>query len=269
MVVALLVAALIADIALSIIVHILFKEVEELREHEQNINLELVDLASKNRDISIIQNTLKDNDDTCHKLYVKMENEVDDLEKRLTASHKYFEIKYSGILGNVNDLWTHMDATEKVVLSLSEKTSPESLSTALKTAINSVYGLASAKDKEEINENDANADSKEEQNTAKDVATSDTDISEHKMKEPRYVKCPEDIIVIDLDKRNRHRHFYTYNSKPVSLIPDIPEDKEEINENDSNAGSKEEQNTENDTVTMEQTEDDNIPTFNDPSSIQK
>lgn len=206
MVVALLIAALIADIALSIIVHILFKEVEELREHEQNINLELVDLASKNRDISIIQNTLKDNDDTCHKLYVKMENEVDDLEKRLTASHKYFEIKYSGILGNVNDLWTHMDATEKVVLSLSEK-------------------------------------------------TSNTDTSEHKMKEPRY--------------RYRHRHFYTYNSKPVGPIPDIPEDKEEINENDSNADSKEEQNTAKDVATIEQIKDDDIPTFNDPSSIQK
>ena len=214
MVVALLVAALIADIALSIIVYILFKEVETLREHEQNINLELVDLASKNRDISIIQNTLKDNDDTCYKLYVKMENEVDDLEKRLTASHKYFEIKYSGILGNINNLWTHMDATEKVVLSLSEK-------------------------------------------------TSNTDTSEHKIKEPHY--------------RYRH-HYYTYNSKPVSPIPDIPEDKEEVNENDANADSKEEQNTakfdmkqhtENDSVTIEQIKDDDIPTFNDPSSMQK
>ena len=280
MVVALLVAALIADIALSIIVHILFKEVEELREHEQNINLELVDLASKNRDISIIQNTLKDNDDTCHKLYVKMKNEVDDLEKRLTASHKYFEIKYSGILGNVNDLWTHMDATEKVVLSLSEKTSNTDISEhkmkeALKTAINSVYGLTSAKKVAlSLSEKTSN--------------TSNTNASEHKIKEPHY----------------RHRHFYTYNSKPVSPIPDITDGKEEVNENDSNAGSKEEQNTENsavftgfdygdgeytgyglvvgtnagskeeqntenDAATIEQIKDDDIPTFNDPSSIQK
>ena len=182
MTVAFLVVALIADVALSIIVYILFKEVETLREHEQDIYLELVDLESRNRDSYIIQNTLKDNDDTCHKLYVKMENEVDDLEKRLTASHKYFEIKYSGILGNINNLWTHMDATEKVVLSLSEKTSN----------------------------------------------TSNTNASEHKIKEPHY--------------RYRH-HYYTYNSKPVRPIPDIPDCKEEVNENDANADSKEEQNT--------------------------
>lgn len=205
MVVALLVAALIADIVLLIIVHILFKEVEELREHEQDTNLELADIRSKNLDSAIIQNTLVNNDDASHNLYVKLENEVDDLEKRLTASHKYFEIKYSGILGNINNLWTHMDATEKVVLSLSEK-------------------------------------------------TSNTDTSEHKIKEPHY---------------RYRRHHYTYNSKPVSPIPDIPEDKEEINENDSNAGSKEEQNTENDSVTIEQIKDDDVPTFNDPSSIQK
>lgn len=202
MTVAFLVVALIADVVLLIIVHILFKEVETLREDEQGTHLELMDLASKNRDNYIIQNTLKDNDDTCHKLYVKMENEVDDLEKRLKAEHKYFEIKYSGILGNINDLWTHMDATEKVVLSLSEK-------------------------------------------------ASNADTSEHKMKEPRY------------------RHHYTYNSKPVRPIPDMPEDKEEVNGNDTTADSKEEQNTAEDTVTMEQTEDDDIPTFNDPSSIQK
>ena len=244
MTVALLVIALIADIALLIIVHILFKEVEALREHEQNINLELVDLTSKNRDISIIQNTLKDNDDTCYKLYVKMENEVDDLEKRLTASHKYFEIKYSGILGNINNLWNHMDATEKVVLSLSEK-------------------------------------------------ASNTDTSEHKIKDPLY----------------RYRHHYTYNSKPVIPIPDIPKEeinkndanadsKEEQNivedtlytnnipyyhyvfdptrtvSEDNAEVSKDdnfdiEQNTENDTVTIEQIKDDDIPTFNNPSSIQK
>ena len=246
MTVALLIAALIVNIALSIIVYILFKEVETLREHEQNINLELVDLSSKNRDISMIQNTLKDNDDTCYNLYVELEKEVNDLEKRLTASHKYFEIKYSGILGNINNLWAHMDATEKVVLSLSEK-------------------------------------------------TSNTDASEHKTKEPHY----------------RYRHHYTYNSKPVSPMPDIPDCKEEVNENDANAGSKEEQNivedtlymnnipyyhyvsdstrtvsednaevskdnnfnieqnTENDAVTIEQVKDDDIPTFNDPSSIQK
>lgn len=207
MTVVLLVAALIADIALSIIVYILFKEVETLREHEQDTNLELADLASKNRDSYIIQNTLKDNDDTCHKLYVKMENEVDDLEKRLTASHKYFEIKYSGILGNINNLWNHMDATEKVVLSLSEK--------------------------------------------ASNTDTSDT--SENKMKEPRY----------------RHRHHYTYNSKPVHPIPDIPDCKEEVDENDTNADSEEEQNTAKDAVTIEQINGDDIPTFNDPSSIQK
>lgn len=244
----LVVVALIADVALLIIVHILFREVETLREDEQGTHLELMDLASKNRDNYIIQNTLKDNDDTCHKLYVKMENEVDNLEKRLKAEHKYFEIKYSGILGNINNLWTHMDATEKVVLSLSEK-------------------------------------------------ASNTDTSEHKMKEPRY----------------RYRHHYTYNSKPVHPIPDMPEDKEEVNGNDTTADSKEEQNTsedvayminnnypyyhyvfnpthtesednakvskddnsdieqdtENDTVTMEQIKDDDIPTFNDPSSIQK
>lgn len=204
MTVALLVIALIADIALSIIVHILFKEVEALREHEQNINLELVDLTSKNRDISMIQNTLSDNDDTCYKLYVKLEKEVNDLEKRLTASHKYFEIKYSALLENINNLWTHMDATEKVVLSLSEK-------------------------------------------------ASNTDTSEHKIKEPHY----------------RYRHHYTYNSKPVHPIPDIPDCKEEVDENDTNADSKEEQNTESDSVTIEQIKDDDIPTFNDPSSIQK
>lgn len=204
MTVAFLVVALIADVVLLIIVHILFKEVETLREHEQDTHLELADLASKNRDSYIIQNTLKDNDDTCHKLYVKMENEVNDLEKKLKMEHNYFEIKYSGILGTVNNLWNHMDATEKVVLSLSEK-------------------------------------------------ASNTDNSEHKIKEPRY----------------RYRHHYTYNSKPVYPISDIPEGEEEVNGNDTTADSKEEQNTAEDTVTMEQTEDDDIPTFNDPSSIQK
>lgn len=204
MTVVLLVAALIADIALSIIVYILFREVETLREHEQDTNLELADIRSKNLDSAIIQNTLVNNDDASHNLYVKLEKEVNDLEKRLMASHKYFEIKYSGILGNINNLWTHMDATEKVVLSLSEK-------------------------------------------------ASNTDTSEHKIKEPHY----------------RYRHHYTYNSKPVSPIPYIPEDKEEINENDANAGSKEEQNTAKDAVTIEQVKDDDIPTFNDPSSIQK
>lgn len=204
MTVALLIAALIADIALSIIVYILFREVETLREHEQDTNLELADIRSKNLDSAIIQNTLVNNDDASHNLYVKLEKEVNDLEKKLAASHKYFEIKYSGILGNINNLWTHMDATEKVVLSLSEK-------------------------------------------------ASNTDTSEHKIKEPHY----------------RYRHHYTYNSKPVSPIPDIPEDKEEINESDSNAGSKEEQNHAKDAVMIEQIKDDDIPTFNDPSSIQK
>lgn len=207
MVVALLVAALIADIALSIIVYILFKEVETLREHEQDTNLEIADIRSKNLDSAIIQNTLVNNDDASRNLYVKLEKEVDDLEKRLTASHKYFEIKYSGILGNINNLWTHMDATEKVVLSLSEKTSN----------------------------------------------TSNTNASEHKIKEPHY----------------RYRHHYTYNSKPVHPMPDIPDCKEEVNKNDANADSKEEQNTTKDAVTIEQIKDDDIPTFNDPSSIQK
>lgn len=197
MVVALLVAALIADIALSIIVYIIFKEVEELREHEQGTRLELIDLAEKT--------ALKTAINSVYGLTsAKFDNKFDDLEKRLKAEHKYFEIKYSGILGNINNLWTHMDATEKVVLSLSEK-------------------------------------------------ASNTDTSEHKMKEPHY----------------RYRHHYTYNSKPVHPIPDMPEDKEEINENDSNAGSKEEQNTESASVTIEQIKDDDIPTFNDPSSIQK
>ena len=207
MTVALLVAALIVDIALSIIVYILFEEVETLREHEQDTNLELADIRSKNLDSAIIQNTLVNNDDASHNLYVKLEKEVDDLEKRLAASHKYFEIKYSGILGNINNLWTHMDATEKVVLSLSEKTSN----------------------------------------------TSNTNASEHKIKEPHY----------------RYRHHYTYNSKPVHPMPDIPDCKEEVNKNDANADSKEEQNTAKDAVTIEQIKDDDIPTFNDPSSIQK
>ena len=246
MTVALLVAVLIVDIALSIIAYILFNEVETLREHEQDTNLELADIRSKNLDSAIIQNTLVNNDDASHNLYVKLEKEVNDLEKRLTASHKYFETKYSGILGNINNLWNHMDATEKVVLSLSEK-------------------------------------------------ASNTDTSEHKIKDPLYRYC----------------HHYTYNSKPVHPIPDLPYDKEEVNENDANADSKEEQNiventvymnnipyyhyvfdptrtvsednaevskdndfdieqnTKNDTVTIEQIKDDDIPTFNDPSSIQK
>lgn len=197
MVVALLVAALIADIALSIIVYVLFKEVEKLLEDEQGTRLELIDLAEKT--------ALKTAINSVYGLTsAKFDNKFDDLEKRLKAEHKYFEIKYSGILGNINNLWTHMDATEKVVLSLSEK-------------------------------------------------ASNTDTSEHKMKEPRY----------------RYRHHYTYNSKPVHPIPDMPEDKEEVNKNDATTDSKEEQSTENDTVTMEQIKDDDIPTFNDPSSIQK
>lgn len=194
---AFLVVALIADVALSIIVYILFKEVEKLREDEQGTRLELIDLAEKT--------ALKTAINSVYGLTsAKFDNKFDDLEKRLKAEHKYFEIKYSGILGTVNNLWTHMDATEKVVLSLSEK-------------------------------------------------ASNADTSEHKMKEPRY----------------RHRHHYTYNSKPVHPIPDMPEDKEEVNENDATSDSKEEQNAAENTVTIEQTEDDDIPTFNDPSSIQK
>lgn len=246
MTVALLIAALIVDIALSIIVYTLFREVETLREHEQDTNLELADIRSKNLDSAIIQNTLVNNNDASHNLYVKLEKEVNDLEKRLTASHKYFEIKYSGILGNINNLWTHMDATEKVVLSLSEKTSNTDTSEhKMKEPhyryrhhyIHNSKPVSPIPDipdcKEEVNKNDANADSKEEQNIV------------------------EDTLYMN------NIPYYHYVFDPTRTVS---EDNAEVSK-DNNFNI--EQNTENDAVTIEQVKDDDIPTFNDPSSIKK
>ena len=248
MTVALLVASLIVDIVLSIIVYILFKDVETLREHEQDTNLEIADIRSKNLDSAIIQNTLANNDDASHNLYVKLEKEVNDLEKRLTASHKYFETKYSGILGNINNLWNHMDATEKVVLSLSEKesntdTSEHKIKDPLYRYRHRHHYTYNSKPvspipdlpygKEEVNKNDANADSEEEQNIVEDT-----------------------LYMNDIP-------YYHYVFDPARTVS---EDNAEVSK-DNNFDI--EQNTENDSVTIEQIKDDDVPTFNYSSSIQK
>ena len=246
MTVALLIAALIVNIALSIIVYILFKDVETLHEHEQDTNLELADIRSKNLDSAIIQNTLVNNDDASHNLYVKLEKEVNDLEKRLAASHKYFETKYSGILGNINNLWNHMDATEKVVLSLSEKASNTDTSEhKIKDPLyryrhHYTYNLKPVRPipdlpygEGEVNENDVNADSKEEQNIV------------------------ENTVYMN------NIPYYHYVFDPTRTVS---EDNAEVSK-DNNFDI--EQNTENDSITIEQINGDDIPTFNDPSNIQK